>query len=71
MGLTYRVEELEKLEPAINEVLLAQRVAAGVRRALQDTAGSRFTRWQKAGIAVAIAGVAGDFILRVVQLWPG
>lgn len=70
MGLTYRVEDLEKLEPAINEVLLAQRVAVGVKRVLDEDSSTRFTRWQKIGIAAAIALGAGDFILQIVQAWP-
>lgn len=68
-ALGYRVDELEKLEPAINEVLLAQRVAAGVRQALEESSSGRFTLWQKLGIGAAIATSIGSFILSLVQAW--
>jgi hypothetical protein len=77
MGLTYRVEELERLEPAINEVLLAQRVAAGLKQALKEdsdalkeAASDRFTTWQKTGIGIGAGIALVDFLMQIVHAWP-
>lgn len=68
MGLSYRVDELEKLEPVVNEVLLAQRVTAGVKAALSSNAAAGLNRWTKIGIAAGVASGIGAFLLSVLEL---
>jgi hypothetical protein len=75
-GLTWRIEQLEELEPKINEVVLAQRVTAGVKAAIEESASASsaqgITRWQKIGIAVAAStGVVSTLVSIVVAAHGG
>ena len=58
--------QFENLAPRVDEVLLATRVAAGVKKALADDDTVGLNRWQKFGIATAAATGAGGFILSIV-----
>lgn len=68
-----RVSVLEHLvdgmQKPIDEFLLANRVAAGVKKELAEHARNRFTRWQKAGIACGAVIAVADFALSVAHLW--
>lgn len=68
MGLAYRVDELEKLEPAINEVLLAKRVADGVAARIEENASNELGRWTKLGIAAGVLGGLGSFAFQILHV---
>lgn len=71
MGLEGRMtaieQELADLTPVVNEVQLANRVAAGVKRALDEDATGGLNRWQKIGIAAGVLSGVGAFLLTLVQ----
>jgi hypothetical protein len=60
---------VQEMEPQVNEVLLAKRVAAGVTAALDERETSGLNRWQKVSLIVGlITGVIGGTIAGVAAI---
>lgn len=68
MGMVEQV--IERYTPVVDELELAQRVTEGVRRALDVDTVASMNRWQKWGIAIAVASAPIAAITSIVQARP-
>jgi hypothetical protein len=59
--------EVAGLKPHVNEILIAQRVTAGVKRALAEDSTIGLNRWQRVGIAAGVLSGVGAFVLSIAQ----
>jgi hypothetical protein len=59
--------EVAKMKPEVNEILIAQRVTAGVKLAISEDSTIGLNRWQRVGIAAGVLSGVGAFALSIVQ----
>lgn len=65
--VTVLEHDVGALTPVVNEVQLANRVAAGVNAALDARASDGLNRWQRIGIAAGVLSGVGAFVLSIVE----